>query len=322
MIDTVRFIPTNCEFQGAYPKNWNMKQTTIPETRGPNGVIIPTRNYFQLRETEAGVYVRIQPSMRIDCVQISLPRILFGNNGKLLKSQDEINAAMEAVDQKLRQIAEFHSTERLFTRIDLALHFVTDPDLFMRAHQTFRFPGIRSGPLIHQNESLFWSGKYLKVRMYDKTREQTRKQGEIIRLEFQLQGEKLRKTFNGNHTPVAALDFGQCYKIYRNFALNFAPSRLPKITTIGELLAIGEVAKWHYSGQSAFQIYTRELCSKRINQLRKEIAAKRVEHFEIDWPSLLPESGPLFFDTKSEKQFTQLPNHTEANSEIICEKAV
>ncbi len=307
MIDTVSFKPEFWSLADiGVPSVWRQKITSKSGSRTEKGMVLPNLHHYELLDQEVGIFVRAGEDRSIFSVQASLPRVLFGHNGILLKSQADIDLALKEVDRRIDQIAVRANNIRTFSRVDLVLHFNGNPGKFIQAHRNFRFPGIRSEPVYYGKQGLFWRGSDLKVRLYDKALKEYRKSSEIVRLEFELHGEKLRKSFNGNWLPVAELNFHDCYRVFRRLAFQFEPSELPKTTRIGDLLAVGATAGWNFQGLSQFDLYTSQLSSKRTSQLRKEIAAKRIEYFSINWANLLPDPlVPPLLDLKLKEDCSQ-----------------
>src|SRR5206468_1077338 len=110
--------------------------------------------------------------MEVKSVRCSLPNILFGINSRLIKSQVEIDGSLTMVGQILSEISEPFQAIHNFTRVDLVWQFRIDPELAVLAHRHARHPRIRSNVCRYENQSIYWRGGRLRIRMYDKRLEQ------------------------------------------------------------------------------------------------------------------------------------------------------
>jgi hypothetical protein len=291
MIDTIKFSPTNLEVIREDSLGWQFSTRTKPGGLSPAGIRYGESKCQILNDLMTGARI-VATNSRIVCVEASLPRVLFGHNGKLIQSQFDIEAALAKLDSRIEEITCRPLCGRIFSRIDLVWQFEGDAQSFLIAHKNCLLPGIRKVPSIYPSESLFWRGSQLKCRMYDKSKQQTGKPGSVVRVEFQLQGQKLKKEFNGNLLPVSSLNFDQSYAVYRRLVLGFCPNISIKPCKVAEFLKIGLLAGWQYEGADCFELWTRGMSRQRRNQLSREIASARPEIFKIDWQSILPNDAP------------------------------
>lgn len=222
--------------------------------------------------------------------EVSLPRVLFGHNGRLLKSQAEINDALYMVYDLMDQIGERSDEPPEFKRVDLVWQFQGDPNLFITAHQHARHRRIRRDVVKYEKGSLTWIGSGRSVCMYDKCLEMLKVPGEIMRVEVRLRDNVLAKLFG--QRAVRSLNFDTCYELYRNTLLGFCPSSVPKVSAISEFLALAEREGWKSDGVSAFEIYTQRLSKKQRRRIQKQMAQTRSSVFNFDWADLLPVRYP------------------------------
>ena len=136
-----------------------------------------------------------------------------------------------------------------------------------------------------------FKGSEMRISMYDKTREQTKHNGDVVRVEVQLKGRVLKELLGGGER-VTRLDFNTCYQAYRSILLGFDPSPIPDASNIARLLAIGELEHWHSNGISQFEIYTRDMSERNVRRLQHDMASFRPAVHQIDWSELLPADGP------------------------------
>ena len=285
MIDTVRlFFPH--ERLPDMPHDWDFISRHSDRVR-PDGTI-SRRNGFTYEHRPTGLRAT-GDEHEIRWIEVSLPRLLFGHNGSLITSQEHIDQAMRALSGLLRQIGTQLTALRYFTRVDLVWQFSGDPAAFIAAHRSCKHRSIRKEAGSFNNNSLFWQGSDMRVSMYDKALEQTGQKGDVVRVEVQLRGKRLKRELRDDeYSNVTGLDFYDCYQAYRRILLGFNPPSLPKIGSVAELLALAERHDWTADGVTPFDLWARGKSAKQITRVRKQMAALRPEVHDIDWEALLP----------------------------------
>ncbi len=227
-------------------------------------------------------------SYEIQYHRASLSRLFHGNNGKLIKSQAELDAALDLIQQKAGQICNAIFGNFHFTRVDMVWQFQGDFAAdFILAHRTAKHPRIHSSPSFYESRSMAWKGSEMRVNIYDKTLERHKYSGDIVRVEIQLKGRRLQEEL-GHGARVTKLDFNTCYSAYRRILLGFVPSPITRVSSIAQFLAIGEREGWNSGGVSAFDLYARGLGSRQVRRLQRATwppVARSV--FNIDWSQLL-----------------------------------
>jgi hypothetical protein len=284
MIDTIRmFFPH--ERRADVPDHWRLK-TEIRKFVSADG---------QTGVVEKCVYYDKNTGLRaegdeheIKWIEVSLPRLLHGHNGKLIKSQAEIDKALWLLRRKLNEIGIRQSAECWFNRVDLVWQIRAEPGDFICAHKNCRHKKIRKEQGHYTGQSLYWKGSELLVRMYDKVLEMSKKPGSIVRVEAQLRGRTLKKQLSDGAGHVKHLNFEQCYQAYRNLMLGFCPAALPKASGLVDILAIAQQEGWESKGVSAFDIWARSKSTKQKRRVQRELAMRRIEIYKIDWSGLLP----------------------------------
>jgi len=136
-----------------------------------------------------------------------------------------------------------------------------------------------------------FNGSEMNIIIYDKIRERFHRNGDIVRVEIQLTGDRLKEEL-GQGGRVNKLDFAACYASYRRILLGFKPASIPKADSIASLLATAEREGWQSNGIPAFDIYVAGRCERQVRRLRTEMAAVRSTVHQIDWAALLPADGP------------------------------
>ncbi|HOW64854.1 MAG TPA: hypothetical protein PK256_06170 [Verrucomicrobiota bacterium] len=293
MIDTVKFdelwlVQKPCA-SFAESKTW---QSRFMETYYPGrfgGKAVPSRRWH-LIHTPTGLRASGSEAA-MHQFEVSLPRVLFGHNGRLLKSQKEIDTAMDQVREILDEIGEGPDEPPVFKRVDLVWQFKGDPKLFIAAHEKARHRRIRRDAVRFENGSLTWIGSSRSVVIYDKLLEMTRNQpGDVVRAEVRLRGCALKRMFGPE--PIRQLSFDRCYEAYRNTMLGFCPNKVPRPSNFAESLAVAQREGWQSGGVSAFDIFCGHLGQRQRRRLQKQMAQIRGETFGFDWADLLPEGHP------------------------------
>ena len=286
MIDTVRFSQT-WKLRPDIPQTW--KSTTHTYDHVDETQTHVARRRWLLTHDPTGLRA-VGSGSTIEYVECSLPRLLHGTNGMLLRDQLEIDLALQKLDLLLDEVGDPLDNTRSFTRLDLVWQFRGDPGLFINAHRNCRHKNIRAEPLCYERGSLTWAGSQIRIRFYDKLRQMTKKPGDVIRVEVQLRGSLLRERF-GSGSPLMDLDFDECYKVYRQVLLGFCPSPVAKVSKFAHLLATGMREGWNSNGIGIFDLHTQHLSDKQRRRLQKEIAILRADAFQVDWSELLPQDG-------------------------------
>ena len=302
MIDTVRLFCPH-ERLPDVPHDWDL--TTYASSKVRSGGEVVERAGFTLEHRPTGLRAK-GSGTTIEWVEASLPRLLYGHNGRLITCQHDIDRAMRMVSRLLKQVGEQLTALRYFTRVDLVWQFQGDPAAFMAAHRNCKHRSIRKEAGSFNHNSLWWHGSEMRVSMYDKVLEQTGKAGDVVRVEVQLRGKRLKKELAEDDGRVTSLDFDTCYRAYRRILLGFSPASLPKAGSMAQMLALAERHDWTANGVSAFDLWAREKSAKQISRVRKQMATLRPEVHQIDWEALLPVNS--------------LPSVVEANSKAEEER--
>jgi hypothetical protein len=228
---------------------------------------------------------------QINYHRASLPRLIHGDNGHLIKNQAELDAALDLLCSKAGQLGTSCTTDSRFTRVDLVWQFKGDPAQFIQAHRVGRHPRIYSDPIRYEARSLALKGSELRISIYDKRLEQCGLNGDVVRVEVQLKGRLLREQL-GDGDAVTHLDFNACYQAYRRILLGFIPAPIPIVSNIASFLARAEQEGWQSGGVPAFDLYTANMSDRNIRRLKQDMARVRAAVHKIDWAQLLPADGP------------------------------
>lgn len=222
----------------------------------------------------------------IKCVEVELPKVLFGTNARLITKPQQIVEAMAKVQSEVAKVA-LGTLNGHFTRVDLVWHFRGNPAEFFAAHQHCRHPSIRGNTAVYSDSvgkftDIRWPGSQLLIRMYAK---ETRLHGEVIRVECQLRGQVLSARLNGGK-KLFNLDFHNCYSAFRNILLAFKPTGVP----------IGKARQAWLSALNTcpaeLAMFLRESDPNTAKKCRREISQLRMRKKRIEWDKLLPAGAP------------------------------
>src|SRR5205807_5798030 len=151
----------------------------------------------------------------LEKAEFSLPKLLFGHNGRLLTSQSDIDAALALVSHRLKEIAVVPDlADWNPRRVDLVWNFDLAALPLIMAHAALRVPGIQSGATLHNGgQGVSWRGgkSHKMITLYDKAR-QMHVPGSALRGEVSLRAEQLLRYLPGESWH----SFKLLYRTYRS----------------------------------------------------------------------------------------------------------
>jgi hypothetical protein len=228
-------------------------------------------------------------------VETSLPKLLFGNNARLLKSQSDLDAAMSKAKDAFQAFLPVVWQPR-FTRVDLCWNYRCDPIKFLLAHESSNHPQIMGYTCSYRNKAqrtgITWKGSELLIRFYDKSRD-AKAAGfffnKLIRVEVELHGQRLRTFFSANpKKSLTQLNLESCYRVFRRILKNFPQPRPIPILEGWHDLALAAQQK----GVPVFEILEKKLGEQTLRKLRNYIARRQIRYFKVDWDWMLPQQFP------------------------------
>jgi hypothetical protein len=297
MIDTVRFYQHRIYAYSVDLETVVRNRMTIPGFK-VKGVDV---DRFLVKHLETGLRV-VFWSNQLQWVEVSLPRVLFGHNGQLLGWQSSIDAALLEVDAILNRISALVSASRLFRRVDLVWQFRDDPAKFYSAHQCCHHPMIHSPPVDYGNNGLSWRGSGLIISIYDKVLRETRKAGNIVRVELQLRSARLARILGRGQT-VTRLKFTECYKAYRSIVRRFKPKMVIRDMRRDPLYLIAFAAS--KDRKYYWPLWARTFKSQQSrNRALRRLLAIKLKFSRVSWSELLPKKHPIWgakFDAGSKR---------------------
>ena len=220
--------------------------------------------------------------------ECSLPKLLFGHNGRVLESQEQLDAALAKLRVVLGSVADVPATSEWEPwRVDIAWNFDRPARPLVLAHAALRVAGIQSEGTLHPGcHGVSWRGAKSRfmVKLYDKAK-QMRVPGSVLRAEISLSGKQLARRLHGCEWH----DFSALWQTYRNIMAGFP--------------AIERTAKargWQEAiGAEPLEVRQRILArlahkpSGTFRRYRRRVEAAAAELPEtFSWGDFLPVDGP------------------------------
>lgn len=297
VIDTVGFR-CNWPIECLDPLEWNIERVY-------NERVLQSDNeqwsgLFKVRAYHKALGIRASgDGSRITYVQVSIARVLHGDNGNLIKSQTEVDEALNAVKGCFDGFAITTNGIVSFLRVDIGLHFQCNPVEIIRAHRHCRYPRTRRPRTDFGEHSAAWAYDGRRIIMYDKGREMTRRymQNEglasgLLRVEIQLSKGPLKRALGYDNYPTE-LDFVRCYHAFREMMLNFAPAmEIAAPTNIYSAIATLEQSGMVVGGQTPLEMMTSGMEPRTAREWRRRVSQSAVQMVGFDWAQILPEDGP------------------------------
>ncbi len=220
--------------------------------------------------------------------EFSLPKVLFGHNGRVLANQAEIDLALSEAAAGLATLGDIGDLNQWsIKRVDIAWNFDQRALPIIMAHTAVRIPGIRSDCTLHRGgEGISWCGanSHRKITFYDKAR-QMHREGSVLRVEISLRSRQLL----GCGLDRRWFRFDDLYAVYRGILSAIPPIlKLRPARTIYD--AIAREPK-ETCDRVLGRLSHRSPSSYRRIRHKLRAAAAELEH-TFCWASTLPESGP------------------------------
>lgn len=237
----------------------------------------------------------------VNTVKCSLPRVASGDNSKLLRSQEDLDASINTLREVCAKICNPKGGIQHFKRVDLTLDFKCDPAAVIAAHRHCRYPGTSGDKYRSLSESsACWEYSGRRFAFYDKGRERAMKNGDgectsnILRVELQLKSSVLKSLLGKTWADYPKkLDFEEAYASYREQLLSFAPPLMvanPKNKY--QALALLDSQGVHVHGQLPSELFTSHLKPRTRLAWRKQISKAHLAEVSWNWADILPEQAP------------------------------
>lgn len=162
---------------------------------------------------------------RLVWAEVSLPKLLFSHNGRVLACQAEIDSALDRFAVELGRFADTPDWRCWQPwRVDMSWNFDLPARDYTLAHFFTPIPGIRNTPGTYDcGHGLSWKGSHSRfiVRLYNKSREQ-HEPGDVLRAEVSLCAKQLERRMVGDWH-----DFNALYHCFRNIMVSIPPIAKP-----------------------------------------------------------------------------------------------
>ncbi len=292
MVDTARKILTGCVLRDDCPFPVGIYKEKV---RVPGGASTEVEKGIKVCDAQTGLAVWGSPQNGFS-IEHSLPQLIFPTNGRLLKSQAELDGAVGVMDAFLAKVLSPPRTAE-FTRVDLCWQIAGDIAHFIASLRGCRHPLINGVPGFAENESIWFGKRNATMRgcIYDKMRELSGKPGNVIRIEWRLRKRRLREELTGSLAPVTHLIFDACRRSFRRLTVALSPNPAALIQqgsgALADFIALGEMRGWKDNGRSCLEIWSQHYGSPQAAaRFRQKVKAAKVRFGGVNFHELLPES--------------------------------
>lgn len=306
MLDTVRGkinIPWHKRVHAQEVPNWEFIRKTITD---PDGT---TREIFSA-VNENGMYIN-GDEFSAHTIQCSLPRIYFSDNTNLIKSQDELNCALDKMRLQMLEVLEYDAIPR-WTRLDLVWNFLGDIDEYIACFQNTKHPSVRQAVKVYKGESITWGGKYTTLQIYDKLKEKRLTGYRTEEYKQTIVRTELRKTIRTKKDEIGTKkdltvmlcdmvntgyipSFEKCYKYYREQVVLLSPKIIPDFSSRSNLDFLAYLQANQICDQQNTPLLDLYLAQKsRASKYRimRELKSRVLRHKFISFHQMLPEESP------------------------------
>jgi len=282
MIDTVEYYRDYISGKPSLktPSGWVRRNTRTKRNK-------IERSFTSFIHKQTGMFVRFYDRRMV--VRVSLPRLLFTKNVRLISSQIQLEKALGMADTLTDQLATDSIITKIFRRVDLVWQVRGNMQDFILAHRLLKHPEIDKLAWVWQDETIMWAGREMSITMYDKFLSARKKSKNVIRVEIRFRGKKLKDELH-NGMPVTKLDLLKCYSLFRRKVLCFYPRPFPDKSrlSIEKILKLAIQEKWKIQKQPAFEYLIRGLSRKRRREKIKNVTATLLKSYGIDWRREFP----------------------------------
>jgi hypothetical protein len=293
MIDTVKLKLYGVPFRPA-TAGWEKENGTKTNADGDTNTWIK----YQHRESGLRLY---GPDGRATSMEVSLPRLLNGCNGILLRPDQVNEAYVKALDVSSNVLEGFDCVDlEKLTRLDLVHHFEGWAFDFVCALRGLKHKGVRNKQVEWFESGLEWPGRNLYIRLYDKKLELSGRPGRVQRLEAQLRGKKLPDVWSSS----GGFNVELCYEQYRTICRGFSSRVIPNLGTLAELLHWLKSKEVTVDGICPVERFLSCKSERQRRRLRKALNDVSLQFFEACFIDHLPEKihDLNFIDCLPDKQ--------------------
>lgn len=220
--------------------------------------------------------------------EASLPRLLFGHNGRVLEDQNQINKALTALCDEVSILALVPPGSRLQAgRVDIAWNFALLARPLIMAHGYLRVSGIRKGPTRFPDDTgISWRGARSEVVLtfYDKCKEM-HVPGSVLRVELSLRNKRLDKLLPDGSWQR----FDKLWEVLREVLGGIAP--IQSVQQARNWIEAVAAESPEVRGRILSRLEPKSERTRRRYAQCLEAAAARVDH-PFSWSHFLSEDGP------------------------------
>lgn len=245
-------------------------------------------------------------TLQLTKLEVELPCILYGHNGRLISSQPEIVRALSRLNSLLRFLSPAYYGDDAASiingyicRLDLVWQFDVPLPMIRGSLQHAKHPKIQSPPDLYGNGSIVFKGRSLRINGYDKLR---RKRGahlmpssavDASRIEFQTKGKKYIAELFGVHPQdgLNTLQFADAYQVYSGLLLEFTQVADPKTSSSSDIGSFLAMEAKRDDGIVNRYIQHRSLHKASSSRLRRQVTNAKLNAFKL--VDLVPPQGPL-----------------------------
>ena len=288
MIDTIK-VKLGSAPRKVVPDGWEV--TLISKHPSESRLNQAEKRFTMLRHRKT--------RLRVGCcgdhasfAEVELPRLIGKPKGSLLKTQAELDQAIEKLLLLAGEVCEINPGRPLTaSRIDLCAHVPILPEVLIRLYRNYKLTQIHALPVCYPDRGLTWTGKPRTARLYDKQLEMKKGPGLSTRIEWQLNIDGVIAEWGGE--PVLQeLAIEDCYAIFRRLTSDFQPKRdLPPVNQ-ARFVAMGLLEEWEFQGIPFAEIIQSSYHPKSYRRLIRDaaVAAKTLGGEPADLGKFFPEN--------------------------------
>ncbi len=221
-------------------------------------------------------------------VEASLPKLLWGHNGRLITSQAQLKRGLTKLWETVNALALVPPlSEWKLQRADLVWHFDgLGAERIVDALSAFRFPSVSSPPMHQAGRSVTWRGARSRFMLvcYCKSRK-AHVAGDVLRIEVRLVGRELVRLHGADWW-----DFGGLWRAYRRIVMHLPPLPQSAKGKAGWPEAAAQIVPVEKHGLLLSLVGLKERQLRTVRQTMSATAANLPQ--PLRWESLLPSNCP------------------------------
>lgn len=221
-------------------------------------------------------------------VEASLPKLLWGHNGRLITSQAELEQGLTKIWEAANALAVVPPlSEWKLQRADLVWHFDgLGAERIVDALSAFRFPSVSSPPMHQAGRSVTWRGARSRFMLvcYCKSRK-SHVAGDVLRIEVRLVGHELLRLHGADWQ-----DFEELWRAYRRIVVRLPALPQSESGKAGWPEAAAQIVPVEKHELLLSLVGLKERQLRTVRQTMSTTAANIPQ--PLRWESLLPADSP------------------------------